>query len=138
MHRAHQNLCQSVYRQFADFKLWMIWALSSHIRPGNEILIDQIRKPVHLADSRAGISAWNRKSCVSSFQICLITTNVQLFHEWKFTILDNSFRNFIQLVDYVLFFIWQIAGSSFDRRSAFYFLSWAIFAFWDANMLRTN
>ena len=76
MHRAHQNLCQSVYCLFADFELWMIRALSSYFRPENEILIDQIRKPAYLAHSGAGISAWNRKTCVSSFQICPITTYV--------------------------------------------------------------
>ena len=81
-HRAHQNLYQSVYRQFADFELWMIWALLSYIRPGNEIIIDQIRKPAYLVHSGAGISAWNRKSGVSSFQICPITTYVNSALSW--------------------------------------------------------
>ena len=111
-------MCQSVYRQFADFKLWMIWALSSHIRPGNETLIDQIRKAAYLIHRWAGISAWNRKSCVSRY-VPLLHTLIQLFHEWKFTILDDSFRSFIQLVDDVLFFILHDWNSSFDRRSAF-------------------
>ena len=48
----------------------------------NEIIIDQVRKPAYLTHSGAGISAWNRKSCVSSFQICPITTYVNSALSW--------------------------------------------------------
>ena len=81
-HRAHQNLCQSVYRLFEDFKLYLIWVLSAYFRPENEILIDQIRKPAYLVHSGAGISDWNRMSCVSSFQMCPFTTYVNSALTW--------------------------------------------------------
>ena len=125
MLRAHQNLCQSVYRLFTDFELWMIWALSSHIRPGNEIIIDQIRKPAYIAHSGAGISALNRKSCVSSFQICPITTSVHPALSWMkiyyFIWFFQEFYSISRLCS-ILHFTWlQLLLLIGDRH----FISWA-------------
>ena len=125
MHLAHQNLYQSVYHQFADFELWMIWALSSYFRQQNEILIDQIRKPAYLAHSGAGISGWNHKSCVSSFQICPITTNVHPTLSWmKIYYFRWFFQEFYSISRRcpIFHFTWlQILLLIGDRH----FISWA-------------
>ena len=100
------------------------WSELSHHTFGREMKLLSI-KSAYLAHSGADISAWNRKSCVSSFQICPITTNVHLALSWmkiySFKWFSQEFYSISRLCP-ILHLTWlQILLLIGDRH----FISWA-------------